>query len=82
MCSDSASEEWYCLVCNEAYSDSNKGDWVERIVCKIWTHVEYVIENTTSFFVSTVTQMKTEFNHKETYPKVDYCIRYFVRCKV
>lgn len=46
--SDSESEDWYCLVCDEAYSHS-KGDWVECIVCKMWAHVGCVTGDTISF---------------------------------
>lgn len=47
--SESESEEWYCLVCGEAYTDSNKEDWVECIICKMWAHVGCVIGDTISF---------------------------------
>nr|XP_053616775.1 uncharacterized protein LOC128678900 [Plodia interpunctella] len=46
--SDSESEEWYCLVCSEEYSQS-KGNWVQCTVCKMWAHVGCVGGNTFSF---------------------------------
>lgn len=51
LCSESESEpeEWYCLVCTEAYSNSGKGDWVQCIICKMWAHVGCVTGDIISF---------------------------------
>lgn len=46
---DSKSEEWYCLICSEAYGTSNNEDWVECIQCKMWAHVKCVVGDVYSF---------------------------------
>ena len=51
----SAEEDWFCIVCGEAYSTAYKKrdkQWIECIVCKNWAHVactdgdeHYICEN-------------------------------------
>lgn len=40
--SDSEQEDWFCLNCGDSYRKSDKEDWVECIICKLWSHVKCV----------------------------------------
>ena len=53
-------EDWFCLVCSEAYNQS-KGDWVECVICKLWVHIGCVKKDLLPLlFVIIVIQMKTD----------------------
>ena len=42
VCPGSDEEDWFCIVCGEAYSTAHKKkdkEWIQCIVCKNWSHV-------------------------------------------